>query len=372
MSRTAALSWAEFDDEADAPSFDVLGDLATAPTLRAADPCPAKSPIPYAYPSLAPRSTVPSAHAQLPAPDSAPDYSFMAGSRPSGTTGAAASAPAPRVAAAPRNSSASVGQPVVGKAVFKPFKPPRKLAEEGGDRLPAANGGSRLAPRRAADKCQSSAQLAASQHPSAPVARSVPVKSEPSSVVEEAMGSCRLPADGPKQAAASRQASEAPWRRVRSSDTSSPSVHRAGAGTETVLPHVGGQAARGDTFSPLDKSAASMACADSLHDRAARQSSVLLQQPEARHGSTPAKQRSRKKAKRLFPTDDAEAAGNGGQVRHIRLRMHMRASKCHQAAAVSCSLKLLQTYPPPGELLLTRTSFGPDIVITSTTSMKPS
>ena len=30
MSWTAALSWADFDDEADAPSFDVLGDLATA------------------------------------------------------------------------------------------------------------------------------------------------------------------------------------------------------------------------------------------------------------------------------------------------------------------------------------------------------
>jgi len=94
-----------------------------------------------------------------------------------------------------------------------------------------------------------------------------------------------------------------------------------------VLPHAGGQAARGDRLSPLNKSTASVACADRLQVSAARQSSVL-NQPAVRQESTPADQRSRKKAKRLFPTDDADAAAHEWQVCISGIRMHMRLSHC--------------------------------------------
>ena len=90
-----------------------------------------------------------------------------------------------------------------------------------------------------------------------------------------------------------------------------------------MLPHAGGQAARGDTLSPLNKSAASAARADRLQVSAARQSSVLLQQSEACKDSTPAEQRSRKKAKRLFPTDDADAAAHDWPVRNSAMCMYL-------------------------------------------------
>ena len=315
MSRTAALSWAEFDDEADAPSFDVAGDLATATTLRAANQRPAKPPIPYAYPSLAPHSTLASAHALLPAPDAAPDYSFMSSGRASAATSAAASAPVLRVTAVPRGSSACAGQPMVGPAVFKPFKPPRKLLEDGGDRPPALHG-LRAVAQGAAEVCQSSAKPAVRARPGPPgaAARVMPIKTELGLVADEAWASRRPPLDVAEQAAASRQDSEVPCRRVRSSGTSSGSASKTEAGAEAVLSNADARAARVNTVSSLDKSAASMACADNLHASAARQSSVLVQ-PTARQESTPAGQRSRKKAKRLFPTDVAEAAEHEWQVR---------------------------------------------------------
>ena len=312
MSRTAALSWAEFDDEADAPTFDVLGELATAPILRpaTAEPRSMAPPIPYAYPSLAPRSAAALKAAPLPAPDHMPHGRFKAGGESLDTEATVApwSPLVPSASAAACCSSARARQPVLGSAVFKPFKPPRKLAEYPVNFLPAPVGATRLAAPEPSDRCCSSAEPAATvrlQQPGA-TARAAPLMHALEMASTEAAEPG--PLDGSRQAAPARRAPDVPWRHARRRDTSWPDAQRSGAGfvaAQAALPQARRQAPLVETLR-RNESAAPTTSAESIPVSADGRRTVLLRR-DADREPTPTEGRSRKKAKRLFFANDADA-----------------------------------------------------------------
>ena len=316
MLRTAALSWDAFDDEADAPTFDVLGDLA-APA-GPAKPCPAAPPIPYAYPSLAPRSVTGSGHAQLPAPDGVPRRGCTSGD---GRSDAAVTATLPPTAtaatgAAPCGSSARPRPPVVGAAVFKPFKPPRKVVEENRDCLPAPSAAPRPAAQdRSPGRCSpvQPAALSCKREPGLSAQQNF-VADELKSTSNDGGNAQQVPLHGSRGAAAARQIEEVPWRRARRRETSSPNPQRTDSGTAEAcaLPHASRLAAPDST--PWRHEAAALApCVNSTCVSAAGASAVLAEQ-KAQPSPALAGERSRKQAKRMFPACDDEAAPDDWQA----------------------------------------------------------
>ena len=316
----AAPSWADFDDEADAPVFDVLGDLATVAAPRVAAP-----PIPYVYPSLAPRATANLVPEHLPAPRQQRDdagYTLALGST------AAIDAPPVHGAALP-TSNADPQRPAARSAsLFKPFKPPRRVAADANGRQPGRCDGSRPSlqdtPFSAAATRAASAQDRADRpldkvSPAdpprllEPEEHAAPGRQQLSIAHSEMVNKHQAASRDGVDAWPSEQADFSTSTRAPSAKASSqPTAQRAAVRFTTAraaLPPAGGSAAVEELW-PGDVASVSMA--DSGH------ASAIGAIPDAER--TPAEGRSRKKAKRLYAKDDHDCGDPAHQSQACTLQ----------------------------------------------------
>ena len=254
MSRTAALSWAEFDHEAAAPAFDVLGDLTNPAAPRPADPRPkAQRQYHMRIPSLAPRSAAASVHHAATCPrkltqrvgvlphDGRSEAVIHRGAASLHAHGSRRSTM--RLVGARQTACGGFGvvQAVQAttKACRRRRRPPARIKRRdaaSARRTPLSDAASRQAQR--SRKSQDEPGSAAAR-------QSAPVTHELGSASDEARAAQLLPSDGDSIAPPPRQALEVPWRRVRRRESSSPAAQvRAGrlhATARSALPRAAGK-----------------------------------------------------------------------------------------------------------------------------------
>ena len=303
----AAPSWADFDDEAEAPVFDVLGDLASAATQR-----PAAPPIPYIYPSLAPHVKAVPAPTPLPAPEqlnASLQSAVAAGSTAQNLAASASGASLPCLKAIADRSAARTA------ALFKPFKPPLRVKEEASGRQPAAP--SRLSVQHNSGQAQNGEAAGAAPPQQRPwlAAHPAPSRQQLSSVHSRLAGEFPALADRAGDARPLAQEDFAMLTRSPKLASVQPSAPQRPQSTFTLASAahtpISGRAAvrkRND--------AAPAGGADSGHVGAVREAAAGLTSG-ADAQLTPAEGRSRKKAKRLYAVD-VEAPIPQSQVRNAQ------------------------------------------------------